>query len=329
MSRLLLPNSDLSVSSICLGTGGFGSSVREPVAVLNAYIEAGGNFIDTAHSYGDWVPNIPRSASERAIGAWMREKGNRDQVVLATKGGHPKFDAPDVGRLSRELIFEDLDGSLDALQTDRIDLYWLHKDEPSRTIEEIVDTLNVAVRDGKVRYLGASNLAVERIEAANAYAVASGQAGFVADQVLWSAAPLRIYPYGDPSVGFVDAARWEFHSRTGMAMIPFQSQAFGLFNRMQNGTLDQMNSGFRGFYVAEESRARFERMQTVMAETGLSITQVVLGYLLGQPFVTVPIIGSQSAGQVFDSMMAAEVRLTPRQVDLIDGGMKGSVVVSD
>ena len=324
MSRLLLPNTDLTVSSICLGTGGFGSSVREPDAVLSSYIESGGNFIDTAHNYGDWVPDIPRSASERAIGAWMREKRNRDQVVLATKGGHPKFDAPNVGRLSRELIFEDLNGSLDALQTDRIDLYWLHKDEPSRPIEEIVDSLNLAVRDGKVRYLGASNFAVARIEAANAYAASSGQAGFVADQVLWSAAPLRVYPYGDPSVGFVDETRWEFHARTGMAMIPFQSQAFGLFNRMQNGTLEQMNAGFRGFYVADDSQKRFERMQTVMAETGLSITQVVLGYLLGQPFVTVPIIGSQSPEQALDSMMAADVRLTKEQIDLIDGGEKGS-----
>ncbi|CAN5368699.1 aldo/keto reductase [soil metagenome] len=326
MTSQNIPQTLLRVAPICLGTGGFGSSVADAEGVLEAYAEMGGDFIDTAHNYGDWIADGPRSASEKAIGAWMRANGNRDSLVLATKGGHPKFDAPDVGRLSRKDVMEDLDGSLETLGTDRIDLYWLHKDEPSRPVGEIVETLNEAVKDGRVRYLGASNFAVERIRDANAHAHQNGLAGFVADQVLWSAAPLQGYPYGDPGVGFVDPVRWEFHRETGMAMIPFQSQAFGLFNRMDNGTLDAMNKGFRGFYRAEESAARYGRMREIMDETGLTITQVVLGYLLGQPFPTFPIIGSQSVAQVRDSMAALDVRLTAEQIDRIDGGRKGSIL---
>lgn len=296
----------------------------ETASLLDAYVAAGGNFIDTAHNYGNWVPNIPRSASERAIGAWMAERKNRDQLVLATKGGHPEFDAPEVGRLRRVDIFDDLTGSLEALQTTQIDLYWLHWDEVSRPVEEIIDTLNEAIDLGHVRYLGASNWTPSRIRAANAYAAAHGLAGFVADQVLWNAAPLQVFPYGNPGVGFVNQDRFALHVETGMAMIPFQAQAFGFFQRMHDGTLDQMNKGFRGFYEPIESEARFNRMREVMEETELTISQVVLGYLLSQPFVTIPIVGCQSVRQVADSMTALTVQLTPDQVHHINGGVKGS-----
>src|ERR1700761_646598 len=135
MSSLVnLPGTDLTVSSICLGTGGFGTSIKQDDAfhMLDTFVELGGSFIDTAHVYGDWEKDVPRSVSERIIGAWMRDRGVRDQIVLATKGAHWHLDKPDVPRLSRRDIDEDLAGSLEALQTDRIDLYWLHRDDPQR-----------------------------------------------------------------------------------------------------------------------------------------------------------------------------------------------------
>jgi aryl-alcohol dehydrogenase-like predicted oxidoreductase len=292
--------------------------------LLDTFLECGGNFIDTAHNYGDWDPNVPRSASEKAIGTWLRDRRCRADIVLATKGGHPLFDKPEQGRLSRADIFSDLDGSLESLQTEHIDLYWLHADEVSREVGEIMETLHEAAESGKVRYVGASNWKTSRIRAANAYALEHGLSPFVADQVLWNAADLAVYPYGNPTVGFVNKERYDFHLETGMAMIPFQAHAFGLFARMESGTLDRMNKGFRGFYKEEESLLRFNRMKQVMAETGLGLSQVVLGYLSSQPFVTVPIVGSHSPDQVRDSMSAIDVRLTKDEVDFIDGGQKGS-----
>jgi aryl-alcohol dehydrogenase-like predicted oxidoreductase len=326
MTTQTIPNTHLTVSRVCLGTGGLGSAtdVAGSFAILDSFVESGGNFIDTAHNYGDWDPNVPRSASEKAIGTWLNERRCRSDIVLATKGGHPLFDKPDVGRLSRADIFSDLEGSLESLQTDQIDLYWLHADEVSREVGEIMEALHEAVESGKVRYLGASNWKTSRIRAANAYAAAHGLSSFVGDQVLWNAADLAVYPYGNPTVGFVNRERYDFHLETGMAMIPFQAHAFGLFARMEAGTLDHMNSGFRGFYKPEESYRRFLRMKEVMAETGLGLSQVVIGYLSSQPFVTIPIVGSHSPDQVRDSMTAIDVRLTPEQVDYIDGGQKGS-----
>lgn len=319
MSRIALPNTDLEVTSICLGTGEIGSSLsrEDSFRLLDDYAELGGNFLDTARCYGDWNPALPRSISEKTIGAWMRERGNRDQIVLATKGAHWHFDTPDKPRLASDDIRSDLHGSLTDLQTDRIDLYWLHRDDPLMPVETIIETLETEVRAGKIRYYGTSNWEASRIRMAQDFAKKQGYRGFVADQVLWNAAVMAHYPYGDSTVGFMDDSRFLYHEQTGMAAIPFQSQAFGLFSRMANGTLAQMNSGFRGFYRLPETARRYGRMQAIMAETGWSITQVTLGFLLGQPFTTVPIVGCRNRAHLADSMSAQDTRLSPEQIRYI------------
>ena len=324
MTTVQIPNTTLHVSSLCLGTGEIGTTVAgdEAFRLLDAYVEKGGRFLDTAHNYGDWVQDAPRSASEKTIGAWMRARKNRDGIVLATKGAHWRLDRPDAPRLARRDIEDDLNGSLAALGTDRIDLYWLHRDDPARPVEDILETLNDQVRAGKIRYFGASNWKTERLRAAQEHARRAGWNGFAADQVLWNAAVLAGPPYGDPTVGWMDDARFAFHQESGMATLAFQSQAYGLFARMQARTLDAMNAGFRGFYDLEASQRRYKAMTQIMNETGLTITQVALGYLLSQPFVTVPIVGCRNQEQLADSMTAAGVRLTPAQVEAIAGAAR-------
>lgn len=319
MNRTLIPRTNLRVSPLCLGTGEVGTKLdrQRSFSLLDSYVERGGNFLDTAHNYGDWVKEAPRSACEKTIGAWLKERGNRGQIVLATKGAHPLLDGKNRPRGSRQDIIQDLNESLQSLQTDVIDLYWIHKDDPSVPIEDMVETLEELTRAGKIRYYGASNFAASRLQAAQHYAQQKGYRGFVADQVLWNAAVLAKYPYGDPGVGFMDEARFQFHLATGMAAIPFQSQAYGLFNRMAAGTLEQMNSGFRGFYKLPESQARYDRMRRLMNETGLTITQIVLAYLTSQPFPTIPIVGCQNPQQVADSLSAASVKLSPEQIAFI------------
>lgn len=321
MPRVTLPFTELTVSSICLGTGGFGSSVpdEQVPAILDAYTAAGGNFIDTAWNYGDWVAGR-KSPSEKLIGEWMRARGNRDEIILATKGAHPLLDGKNIPRVNRAQIESDLHDSLRHLQVDFIDLYWLHCDDPATPLEEILPVLHEAQQAGKIRYYAASNWRVSRLWESKEFAEAAGMQGFVADQVLWNAAVMATYPYGSRGTAWMDEERFIFHEQTGMAAIPYQSQAFGLFHRMANGTLDQMNPGFRGFYRSGPSARRFARMQTLAAESGLTISQIVLGYLTGQPFPTVPIIGSQSVAQVQDSMTALETPLTPQQIEFIAHG---------
>src|SRR5439155_5807796 len=178
---------DLEVSALCFGAGGFGTSVGGAAAerLVADFLAAGGNFFDTAHCYAFWRAN-GLGASERELGACLRRLGALDTAVIATKGGHPDM-GPDYRRpadfLSRGVIAADLDDSLERLGLDCIPLYYLHRDDGLTPVGEIVETLNEEIGRGRVRYLGASNWSVARIAAANAYAAAHGLRGFVASQV--------------------------------------------------------------------------------------------------------------------------------------------------
>ena len=190
MKYVNIPHSDLYPSCLCLGSNRFGTVIdhADAFALLDAFVAMGGNFIDTALIYADWIPGAPKSASEKTIGQWLKHSGNRDRVVLATKGGHPNLSTMHLHRLSKADITRDIDASLSNLQTDVIDLYWLHRDATSVPVTILIDTLNEQVQVGKIRYFGCSNWQVERIIAANDYANKNDLQGFVASQPWWSLA---------------------------------------------------------------------------------------------------------------------------------------------
>jgi aryl-alcohol dehydrogenase-like predicted oxidoreductase len=319
MHTLSLPHTDLTVSTICLGSADYGGSVDRATSeqLLDAYLDAGGTFIDTARVYNNWIPG-EKNRSEKIIGAWMKARGCRGQVVLASKGGHPDLDAMLVGRLSRAEIFSDLEGSLRDLQTEVIDLYWLHRDDTSRPVEEVLGILEEAVQVGKIRYYAASNWSPARTEAAHDYAQRTGLRGFVATQVLWNAAVMERSAIPDSTIELMTPPLFEFHRRTGLAAIPYSSQANGLFSRLAQGTLDEMNPGTRGAYPLPPNQRRFEVMRKIMQDSGLSITQVALGYLMSQPFPVVPIVGCRRISQLQDSLSAGDVKLTVEQVREIE-----------
>ncbi len=311
-----LPGIDLDVSGLCLGTGSFGTAIAEAdaFAMLDRFVELGGNFLDTAKVYGDWVPEAERSASEKVIGRWIKERACRNKIVIGTKGAHHDLSTPKQPRVSPADITSDLEASIKSLQVDTIDLYWLHRDDASVPVEYIVDTLESHRRHGKIRSYGASNWKPERIASANAYAAAAGAPGFVADQILWNAAPLVSQPYGDPTVDFMSEERYVSHVRTGMAEIPYQSQANGLFNKIQALGAENAASVIGKMYGTEETIRRYKQMSLLVSESGLSITQIVLGYLKGQPFPTIPIIGCRNMEQLEDSMSALDVVLPAEQI---------------
>ena len=179
----------LQISPVVLGTDVYGTVVSEKDAfsLLNNYIELGGNTIDTARMYACWEPN-GAGKSEQTIGKWLKQLGGRDQMIISTKCAHPPIENMSNHRLDRAEIFSDVDESLSALGTDYIDILWLHRDDVRVGVEGIVDTLNLLVKQGKIRCFGASNWTAKRIAEANAYAKASGQDGFVSSQIKWSLA---------------------------------------------------------------------------------------------------------------------------------------------
>jgi aryl-alcohol dehydrogenase-like predicted oxidoreductase len=316
-----IPGTALKPATICLGSTHIGSKIGRDTAfeLFDIYLEQGGNFIDTANVYGNWVPG-KKSISEKTIGQWLQQRGSRDKIILATKGAHPDLSTMHISRLSRSEIERDLNDSLQNLQTDVIDLYWLHRDDPRHPIEDILGTLNDQVKVGKIRYFGCSNWRTERIKAAQAYASEYGLQGFVANQMRWSLALTNPEDITDKTTVGMDEAMKQYHLETGPAAIPYSSQGNGLFQKMAQRPLTQIDSQLQGMYQLEANRRRFERIKRLAADSGYSITQIVLGYLQSQPFTTVPIVGCRTVAQLRDSLTAATARLDPDQLRYLEQG---------
>ncbi len=323
MDLVQLPNSELSVYPICLGSGSLGSTVdrSDSFRMLDTYLAAGGNFIDTAKVYADWLP-IERSISEKTIGEWLRQRGNRSQVVLSTKGAHPDLATMHISRVSPADITGDLDASLEHLGVETIDIYWLHRDDPTHPVSEILETLAEQVRAGKIRYFGCSNWKTGRIREAQAYAAGHGLPGFSGNQMMWSLAAADPSRLADKTMALMDPAMWRYHLESGLAAIPYTSQGGGYFTKLAENRVNYPTGGrvtnAGNPYDTAQNHTRLERIRQISSQTGLTITQIVLGYLRAQPFPTVPIVGPKSLAQLADCLTAAEVRLTPEEVAFLE-----------
>ena len=301
MKTITLPHTDLTVSAFCCGGVALGDTLRGAAmdALLDSFVELGGNFFDTAHCYAFWT-EAGAGSSERALADYLHRRRLWDNVVVATKGGHPSepgyrtvdhFLAP--GRIAA-----DIDDSLGRLQTQTIDLYWLHRDDPRVPVGEIVDCLNAEVSAGRIRYFGGSNWSGERLQAANDYAAAHRRQGFVANQPCWSLASKPM----SRTMRELTRADWEFHARSGMPVIPYSPTAQGFF----------ASDGARGeAYRSAENQERLQRVRALAARLGVSRNQVALAWLLAQPFPVVPILGTSDPAHLRDALGALDLHLDP------------------
>lgn len=321
MQTQLIPNTSLNPSVLCLGTGDLGGAIsrQDSFAILDEFTAAGGSFIDTAKIYSDWRPG-EQSVSEKTIGEWIKKRGQRDRVILATKGAHPDLAAMHIPRCSPPEIIADLEASLVNLGVETIDIYYLHRDDPARPVEEILETLEAQVRSGKITHYACSNWRPARIQAAQTYASSHGLAGFVINQPLWNFALVEYANLADSTLTVMDSELRQLHFQSGLACAPFSSQANGFFHKLLNGLPENsLSSLHRKMYLTDINRARAARLRQFCKRSRLSITQVILGYLLSQPFPTFPIIGARTLEYLRDSLTAAPIRLRPEDLSILDG----------
>jgi aryl-alcohol dehydrogenase-like predicted oxidoreductase len=320
MKQVGIPGTDLIVSPICLGTTDLGlGDLQEDAAfeLLNEYVEQGGNFIDTAHVYSNWIPGeICRS--EKLIGKWLKSTGTRDRIVLGTKGAHPELDSMHISRLSPAEITQDLNESLEYLQTDHIDIYWLHRDDTAVPVAGILETLNEQVKAGKIRHLGCSNWKAYRIQEALDYAASKGIRGFVANQPLWSLAAPNLDKAPDKTLVAMDDDGIAFHKRTGMAAIPYSSQGKGFFTKLAASGLDGVSKADIQMYGNDVNNQRLGRIQKLANQYRVTVNSIVLAYLLSQPFTTIPIVGCKKLDHLHASLEANELRLTPEEISFLE-----------
>lgn len=320
MKYISIPGTDLKPAKIVMGSI---CSIEGPAddayRILDMYRDAGGNILDSANVYGKFF-KAGTNVCDENIGRWLKERGCRDDFIVETKGGHPDPSRPGIKRLKREDVLADIEESLRALQTDEIDLFFLHRDDESIPAGEIVEYLNEFKKQGKIRYFGVSNWRAGRIREAEAYAREHGIQGFSVDQTLWSMAEpdMRYYPW--EGCTNMDSAAYEMHEQTGMAAFAYESQARGFFQKYHKGGKENVPENLYRLYWSEKNIGRYERALDLAEEKGLSLTAVVLLYLLNRPFPSCALIGPRTQEQYLESMEAADKSLTKGEIRYIETG---------
>lgn len=317
MQQITLGGSDLSVSRLCLGTADFGTKITEAEshAMLDAYVDRGGTFLDTARIYSDWVPGEV-GRSERIIGDWLAARpGVREEVVIATKGAHPPLEDMAKHRMSRRDIGEDIELSLRSLRVERIDLWYLHRDAPDVPVVEILGSLNHFIEQGKVRAVGCSNWQPGRVREALEIGKREGVKTFVANQMLWNLGSRHMRPPGDKTLHVMNDETLELHrEHAAIAAVPYSSQANGFFEKMTSGDEDEIEKAQKSAYHTLGNLRLLGAARAIADERDVSVSAAVLAYLLAQPIATVPIVGTYTEERLDAAMESLTLELTEDEV---------------
>lgn len=323
LTKVTLQRTTLEVSKLCLGTNMFGTAIDQGLAnsILDQFVALGGNFIDTARGYGDWVPTAPKGASERAVGKWLKGR-SREEIVIGTKGGMVDLRVGDWrNRVTPLDIASDLTESLQHLEIDTVDLYWLHADNPAAPVQPIIDALIAHQQAKRIRYFGASNWSPQRFQEAQSYAKTLGHQGFVAVQPFWGLA--KPNPAAAAAAGYGHYYEDGFQSLhdSGLPMVPYAGQSRGFFSKVAATGEESLRDDIKAMYVNDANRARLKAIEAIAKRRGKSINEVVLAYLTSQPIQTIPIIGANGPGQLRESVKAVALHLSSDELIELRAGV--------
>ncbi|HEV8438307.1 MAG TPA: aldo/keto reductase [Methylomirabilota bacterium] len=309
-----LGRSGLRVAALCLGGNTFGwtTDQKGSEAVLDAYVEAGGNFIDTADVYSRWVPGNTGGESETALGAWMNSRRNRHIVLIATKVMGPMGPGPNDTGLSRQHIMAGVDASLRRLRTDYIDLYQAHWDDRETPLEETLRAFDDLVRQGKVRYIGASNYHAWRLTRALWESDRRGYARYESLQPKYN-------------LVFRDEYERELEPlclEQAVAVIPYSSLASGFlsgkYRRDRDLPATARASGVQKTYMNDRGFAVLAAVEKVAEQAGATPAQVALSWLAHRPGITAPIASATSVAQLHELLGGIDLRLDAEARTILD-----------
>lgn len=312
MKRITLNHTDLTVSALCMGTVNYGSRISEKdsFAAMDHFVSLGGNFLDTARVYADWMPLAPRQASEKCIGRWLKARGLQDRVIVATKGGHPPLIGPGRPTLSAKELTHQADDSRRNLGLDTLPLYYLHRDDPKLPVEQIMDVLFALQDRGAVKHIACSNWTEARIRLANAYAASCGRAGFAAVSNQWSLA--RYVPgAGDQTLVHTDDNLCAFHRESGIPLLPFTSIAQGYLSKLAEDR--PISRALQAEWGVPENAAIARRAKELATQKGMTVAQIAQCFFYAQDFQVVPVMAFSSLTQMEEAAAATEMTLTSQE----------------
>ncbi|MFC9325190.1 aldo/keto reductase [Kitasatospora sp. NPDC057015] len=308
--RVTLGTSDLTVFPLALGGNVFGWTADEAqsFAVLDAFAAGGGDFLDTADVYSAWVPGNTGGESEAIIGNWLRSRGNRDEIVVATKvGAHPEWTG-----LKAHTVKSATEESLRRLGVERIDLLYTHRDDPATPVEEFAVALDELVREGKVREIAASNISAERLAEALEFSEREGLARYVAVQPHYNLVSRSTY---EGPLAEVVAAH-------GLSSLPYFALASGFLTgkyRPGGPGVDSARAQGAARYLDDPRGPKvLDALDAVAAAHGVLPATAALAWLASRPTVAAPIASARTVEQVAPLLAAAALRLTPEELALLD-----------
>jgi aryl-alcohol dehydrogenase-like predicted oxidoreductase len=301
-------DTDLDVYGLCLGGNVFGWTIDEQrsYAVLDAYVEAGGNFIDTADTYGRRGPGGP-GESERIIGRWMASRGNRERLVIATKAGV----APGLEGLSASNVRRAAEASLQRLGIERIDLYYAHQDDPDTPLQQTLTAFGELIEQGLIGHAAASNYSAERLHQALELARREGLARFVALQ-----------PHYNLMERGYERELAPLCRAEGLACVPYYALARGFLSGKYRSGGERVESpraaGVRESYANERGFAVVAALEQIAAAHGVAPASVSLAWLRAQATVLAPIASATSTEQLGELVASVELELSPAELARLD-----------
>ncbi|MFL6353867.1 MAG: aldo/keto reductase [Bryobacteraceae bacterium] len=309
MEKVKLGKSKLEVSALALGTDLIGSKLNRETSykLFDFYSDQGGSFIDTANFYSSWFPGCQGGESESTIGSWMKERRNRHEIVVSSKVG---FDYPGCGGgLSAVEIERECEKSLERLQTDRIDLYYAHRDDRATPIEETMEAFDRLVNAGKVRAIGASNLRLWRIVEGNLISEANEWSVYsVIEQRYTYLRPRHGADFG-PQIWMTEDLKDYAHFH-GISLIGYSVLLQGAYTRLDR----ELPAQFAG----RDANARLEALNAVAHEIGRTPNQVIIAWMRQSKPSILPIIAASRIEQLKENIAAVELRLNSDQMNRLD-----------
>lgn len=304
------------MSRIVMGSYTLGSVVpeKESFELIDRYFEAGGRTLDTARSYnGDW--HNGDSKAERTIGRWLRNNGVRKDITLVTKGAYPELRDMHKSRLSPDCIRYDINTSLAVMDVDYVDLYFLHRDDESIPVGEIVDAASEVVTDGLVRAIGVSNWTTKRIAEANEYAAKHGKVPFTSSQLLWNMAHISEGMYDDDTIVNMTPEAHQWYQENDFHVMAFTSQAVGFFSKYPN--IDKLSPRGR-VYATATNLARAERVQKICKELGCSPAALCIAYIANNAVDGYAVVGCSNLRQLEDTLTASDLIISKEIIAQIE-----------
>lgn len=305
MRTVPLGLSGVEVSVFCLGAMYFGTrnDLTSSYRLLDQYVDAGGSFIDTANIYAWWVPGFRGGESEELLGGWLRARGNRSRIFLATKVGF-QYEGVERG-LRADQIAAECDKSLRRLGIETIDLYYAHVDDRQTPLEETLAAFERLVRAGKVRYIGASNYLAWRLEEARAISRAHGWPEFCCIQQRYSYLRPKPGARFDPQIAANDDLL-DYCRVRGLTLLAYSPLLGGAYTRADRS--------FGAQYQSPDADARLAALDAVAAEVGATRNQVVLAWMIHSQPCVIPVMAASTPEQMAENLGALEVRLSAEQM---------------